>query len=309
MVCGTWISRQLVAAIVACGALSVPARAERRAPRAVVRARPLPVLSTSLTLPSFRADSLAGYSGKLLARFVPEGLADFYQTALAVAGEGDESGESVTRLNILPLIPFSAKQDGWVGMYRMGFWPAETRGARTEEYENPAGFIEVTPQNAGLRVSEHFRLRDFVTKDQHQVWPKYLVLREVLLDKLELLLIELQAAGYDAQHVHILSGFRHPHYNELGVRTGGRALDSRHQFGDAADIMIDSDFDGRMDDLDRDGVVSLRDADIVIAALNRIESTYPALTGGIGRYRATNAHAPFVHVDVRGMPARWGGAW
>jgi uncharacterized protein YcbK (DUF882 family) len=29
------------------------------------------------------------------------------------------------------------------------------------------------------------------------------------------------------------------------------------------------------------------------------------LTGGVGIYAATGAHGPFVHVDVRGVKARW----
>jgi hypothetical protein len=31
------------------------------------------------------------------------------------------------------------------------------------------------------------------------------------------------------------------------------------------------------------------------------------LVGGLGIYRSTENHGPFVHVDVRGTIARWGG--
>jgi hypothetical protein len=44
-------------------------------------------------------------------------------------------------------------------------------------------------------VSEHFRLADFLTHDQQTVWPKYLVLNESLVDKLELVIQELRARG------------------------------------------------------------------------------------------------------------------
>ena len=37
-------------------------------------------------------------------------------------------------------------------------------------------------------MSEHFRLRDFLTKDQFDVWPKYVVISTRLLDKVELTL-------------------------------------------------------------------------------------------------------------------------
>jgi len=29
------------------------------------------------------------------------------------------------------------------------------------------------------------------------------------------------------------------------------------------------------------------------------------LVGGYGIYRANSVHGPFVHIDVRGTPARW----
>src|SRR5919204_247378 len=85
--------------------------------------------------------------------------------------------------------------------YFIGNWPAERvrrKGrvgppkAPADRYANPAGFIEVTPQNEDTYVSDHFRLRDFLTHDQGNVWPKYLVLNERLIDKLELVVAELQ---------------------------------------------------------------------------------------------------------------------
>ena len=42
---------------------------------------------------------------------------------------------------------------------------------------------------------------------------------------------------------------------------------SRHQFGDAADIIIDDNKDGRMDDLNRDGRVDVADADVIQRAV------------------------------------------
>src|SRR6266536_5658640 len=62
--------------------------------------------------------------------------------------------------------PFSAKVDGRIGQYLMGFWPAERGRVNKGAYQNPEGFVEVTPENQNTPVSEHFRLRDFVTHDQ-----------------------------------------------------------------------------------------------------------------------------------------------
>ena len=166
----------------------------------------------------------------------------------------------------------------------------------------------MTPENQDTRVSEHFRLRDFLTHDQQDVWPKYLVLREELVDKLELMIDDLNARGVRVEHMTVMSGFRTPQYNQLGVRRGGRAQDSRHQFGDAADVFVDNDQNGRMDDLNGDRRVDQRDAQILVDAAERVEAAHPDLVGGAGRYRANRAHGPFAHIDVRGRRARWGKA-
>ncbi|HYW49804.1 MAG TPA: hypothetical protein VE861_04310, partial [Gemmatimonadaceae bacterium] len=127
-------------------------------------------------------------------------------------------------------------------------------------------------------------------------------------DKLELTLDELQRMGHPVAHMKVMSGFRHPHYNAQGVGKGGRAVESRHQYGDAADVLADNDRDGRMDDLNGDGRVNGKDSELIARAVERVESAHPELIGGMGRYHATNAHGPFVHIDVRGNAARWGGA-
>ena len=61
------------------------------------------------------------------------------------------------------------------------------------------------------------------------------------------------------------------------------------------------------DDVNRDGRVDIRDAEVVARAAERVEASHPALVGGVGTYPATGAHDPFTHVDTRGRRARWGG--
>jgi hypothetical protein len=212
-----------------------------------------------------------------------------------------------TSFSFITLLPFSTKTKGRIGDYRIGFWPAERHRKRSSlaAYENPDGFIVVTPENADTPISEHFALRDFLSHDQPDVWPKYMVLREELVDKLELIIDDLEAHGHPVQKLVVMSGFRTPEYNIQGVgRRGGRALDSRHQFGDAADIYVDNG-DGRMADLNGDGRVDSRDARVLLESAERVEAEYPELTGGEGVYRANTQHGPFLHVDVRGWPARW----
>ncbi len=259
-------------------------------------------------------DSLVGLSGKLRARFVPQGsptlgipiLAQLFgDSALAVAGVHPLMDASRS-FSLITMLPFSAKQKGRIGSYFIGNWPYEHRAPRSIEYTSPEGFIEVTAANESTYVSEHFRLADFLTHDQQDTWPKYLVLNERLIDKLELVIQDLNAHGVHVEHLAIMSGFRTPEYNRQGVGEGGRARDSRHQYGDAADVYVDNEARGRMDDLNHDGRVDSRDAKVIRDAVDRVEAAHPELVGGVGIYRGNSMHGPFAHVDARGVRARWG---
>jgi uncharacterized protein YcbK (DUF882 family) len=206
------------------------------------------------------------------------------------------------------LVPFSQKAGGKIGLYYLGNWPFESGGRpTTTAYANPTGFIEVTQENADTYVSEHFRLRDFLTKDQPYVWPKYLLLNPKLLDKLELTISELEAMGHPVRRIVVMSGFRTPSYNVHGGNTQGRANLSRHMYGDASDVFVDNDGNGVMDDLNGDGRVDVRDAEVIQQAAERVERKYPSLVGGVGVYSACCGHGPFAHIDVRGYRARWRG--
>jgi hypothetical protein len=218
----------------------------------------------------------------------------------------------VADFNVITLLPFSAKQRGKVGLYYVGNWPSEKRSvgprkAPPAAYANPAGFIEVTLQNAGTPVSDHFKLGDFLTHDQPNVWPKYIVLQQKLIDKLELVLADLAAHGVDVNGVRVMSGFRTPQYNATGGNTGGRASLSRHMYGDASDIYLDSDGDGQMDDLNHDGRITIDDSRVISAAVDRVEAAHPETVGGAGVYTAAPGHGPFIHIDTRGYRARWSG--
>jgi len=227
-----------------------------------------------------------------------------------IAVEIDKARRQLDDLRLITLKPFEEKKGDKIGLYYLGRWPFEGGGKPTlrGNYGNPTGFIEVTRDNKDTPVSEHFKLGDFLTKDQFDVWPKYLVLEPRLLDKLELVIQELQKRGHTVNRVHVMSGFRTPRYNKSGGNTGGRANLSRHMYGDGADIFVDNDRNGNMDDLNRDGRVDAADAKVIADAAERVEATYPALVGGIGIYRACCGHGPFTHIDTRGYRARWSGA-
>ena len=285
-----------------------------------------PAVALAAVVPG--GDTLAGRSGKLRARFlVPSAAvaATFAGAAKSIAGLfpylrrvfGDTAARGTPGVYAAPvadgrppfafitMLPFSEKVAGRIGDYRIGFWPGESARRLTNSYGNPTGFIEVTAANQATFVSEHFKLGDFLTHDQQDVWPKYLVLHEQLLDKLELVLDDLRSHGYKAERLHVMSGFRTPQYNQTGGDPSGRAELSRHQYGDAADVWVENG-NGIMADLNGDGRIDARDAAVLAEAADRVERVHPELVGGVGIYHGNGAHGPFVHIDTRGARARWG---
>ena len=279
------------------------------APRHIARGDSVPVLDTAnVVLPQF-----LGFSGKLRAvQVTPEKIGEtpelaaimdrfgIAQVGIHLVGLTSPAGDSVA---LIALIPFAAKSGGTFQGYRIGYWPRERKPVSL--YGLPDGFIEVKESDQDVLLSSRFRVRDFLTKDQSTVWPKYLVVQPSLLDKLELIADELERLGKPSV-IKVLSGFRTPQYNAKGVcRRCGRARDSRHMYGDASDIYVDGNGDGRMDDLNGDGKVTVADARYLAGIADLVEGQHPELTGGIGIYRATGAHGPFVHVDTRGFIARW----
>lgn len=289
------------------GGLGAPAPA---APRAELVNVPV-VSNGSVPVDAIDFDSLSGRSGDLRLRIISPAELDAYPTLVERLGDvirtpgvhDVAAGEGADRFAFVTLTPWQRKLGSYVNGYHMGLWPGEQR-AVTEQYENPEGFIEVTRESAETRLSTHFALRDFITHDQQSVWPKYVVLREDLIDKLELVLNALQSFGVATQHVVVLSGFRSPQYNARGVGEG-MARSSRHQFGDAADIIIDANRDGRMDDLNFDGRVDFSDVQVIDRAVALVERKWPDLVGGLGLYHETGPSGPFTHIDVRGTRARW----
>lgn len=241
-----------------------------------------------------------------LRQLVPAGLAGRPGVHPLVATAPD--GDSVV---LVTLLPFDRKTGDRLGEYRIGSWPAEravaspTAGTPKRARPLPAGFIEVTPASRGIRVSKLFRFEDFLTHDQRAIWPKYLLLDPRLVDKLELIGQRLAQSGR-SNSLRVMSGFRTPQYNALGVGPrGGRARDSRHMYGDAADVYVDADGNGVMDDLDGDGRVTIADGRYLLGVAEAVEREHPELVGGLSAYRANRVHGPFLHVDARGVRARW----
>lgn len=204
-----------------------------------------------------------------------------------------DSRDSI-RIQAFVLVPSTRMKGEYLNGYRIGRYPDHAlRGLAI--YQPPVGFIEVTRENENTFVSPHFQLKQFICR-QSSSYPKYIVLNEGLVQRLEELLALANQSGYRAGTFHVMSGYRTPAYN----RSIGNVVYSRHTFGSAADIFIDENGDGRMDDLNRDGRSDGRDADVLYRLFEETQSV-----GGMGKYEPTRAHGPFVHVDLRDRRARW----
>lgn len=206
------------------------------------------------------------------------------------------------RLNAFVMHPAASIRDGMLNGYSVGAYPPPLRGDPV--YSAPDGFIELNEATARIALSPHFRLDQFPSKQSTSL-PKYLVLREHMLLKLERLLEHVNAEGIRTDSFTVMSGFRTPVYN----RAIGNGQHSRHIYGGAADIYIDvSPADGVMDDLNGDGRLNYHDAQFLYRLADRFfaRPENSGLRGGLGVYATTSAHGPFLHVDARGHRARWG---
>ncbi len=213
----------------------------------------------------------------------------------------NELGESL-QINVIVLVSADRIRNGRLNGYEVGTYPPPL--GDDVAYAAPLGYIEVREDNLNLPVSPHFVLGQFVS-DTSEGYPKYIVLRERLLLKLEALLERLNAE-YRAESFGIMSAYRTPLLNQQAKG----AQYSRHIYGGAAAIIVDRDpADGRMDDLNADGRISIADAQHLFAIADELfgEPEYRYLRGGLAVYPSNVPHGPYLHVDARGVRARWRG--
>ena len=205
-------------------------------------------------------------------------------------------------LNVFVMVPRKNIKGQFLNGYKIGKYPTRPKFLLSK-YAPPEGFIEVTEENLETLVSPHFKLKQFLCK-QSSNFPQYVVLREKLLLKLELILEKLNQEGYNANTLNILSGYRTPYYNKKLKNVKY----SQHQYGSAVDFFIDEmPADGIIDDLNQDGQIDYSDATIIYDIIDKMsqKSWYKTFLGGLGKYKKTHHHGPFVHIDVRGYRARW----
>jgi hypothetical protein len=204
---------------------------------------------------------------------------------LKFEGPGKPGTSDAIDLRAFVMVPASAAANGVLNGYRIGKYPASLGNPL---YHAPRGYIEVTGDNRHTKLSPHFTLEQFVCReDTTTAYPKYVVVQERLLLTLEAVVERVQALGFDADRLHVMSAYRTPYYNHAV----GDVPYSMHQFGGAADVYVDR-----------------LDATLLYRQVDALMSADPhRFLGGLGLYPATKAHPPFVHVDVRGKAARWHG--
>lgn len=219
------------------------------------------------------------------------------QTAQTLQATLISGGIELANITLFILEPRSnIDSKGWLNGYRIGTYPRNP----------PEGFIRLDgPEDKLHDLSPHFKLGQFLCKQQPNHWPKYVLVSQDNIRRLEALLRALNADNTtNAETFFVMSGFRTPFYNSAI----GSAKFSRHMYGDAADIYVDYEpRNGNMDDLNRDGKINKADANWLYDYAQRLYRERKDLPkGGIGAYKANAVHGPFVHVDGRGREARWG---
>ncbi len=205
------------------------------------------------------------------------------------------------KIQYMLLTPLTRVKNGWINGYHIGRYPKKAlRGNKL--YNKPRGLIEVNSKNKNMLLTPHFKLSQFLCK-QVASYPKYIVLREAILYKLEYILEALNRFGYAANTFYVMSGYRTPYYN----KKIGNVKYSRHVYGDAADIFVDTNHDQNMDDLNRDGKINFDDVKVLINIVEKMaeQKKYESYIGGLGRYHQNRSHPGFIHTDVRGYKARW----
>ena len=216
----------------------------------------------------------------------------FYQLVVSRGG----IRQLIAEPRLAVMVPFELKLGTTLNGYQIGRYPSEW--SRDDQGERPRGFAEVRERDLDLPLTKHLRVRDFVTHDRQTVWPRYVAVDPRVLDKIELVMRELaRRRGEDRMDfdLEVHSGFRTPLHNST---VEGSARDSRHLYGDAADVAIDADGDGRL---------TIFDAYRVEQAVDWVERLHPELAGGLGVYSSRRFATPYCHIDARGERKRWRG--
>lgn len=242
-------------------------------------------------------------------------------------------------LRVISPTPGRLLRNGEIGGFKIGDYPDPSApGLRKNSYAAlypekffpPRAFYLVDDTSRDLRISRHRWLRDFALDYPWFSLGKrqYIALDYGLVRKAEDLIEEMNRAGLPGEKISIIYGFRPPAYNrDRAAQDDTESFEapfSFHQYGKALDFILDADGDGRLDDLDGDGRVTVRDTAPIIRCVNALDRRYRSqgmpLYGGAGlhdhhNFRERPVQSPYVHMDVRGFldekgeMIRWPATW
>ncbi|HNT33574.1 MAG TPA: hypothetical protein PKH07_01085 [bacterium] len=214
-----------------------------------------------------------------------------------------------------------------IGTYPVALSAAAERYPKIhpDRYRVPDFFYKVTAETAQTPISPHFRIGDFDMCYPYldYEYPQYIAVTVPLVQKLELLLERMNQDNHSLSSFTLISGFRPPEYNRGSIQKGAdlKKPFSRHQYGDAVDMIIDvNPRDDVMDDLNGDGVIDIRDAEVVLKYVDELDARFlkegSPMMGGAGVYSRHDIperpkQSPYIHIDTRdftnsyGLPVRW----
>lgn len=198
-----------------------------------------------------------------------------------------------------------------------------------EKFAPPEFFYIVNNENKSLKITPHYKLGDYALDFPwfSQGMPQAIALDYGLFTKLEDIQSLMNNDGYKFEKFSILYGFRPPSFNLGTILSDGenslKAPFSQHQFGKAIDILIDTDGDLVIDDLNKDGKINMKDAAVILHYVNILDRQYreakdPRM-GGAGIYKSHDftgrIQSPYIHIDTRnfttsnGYLLRWPNDW
>lgn len=251
-----------------------------------------------------------------------------FSATLEIKGKKEKIENLSAVVNVISPVSYKKHyQNGKILQYEIGEYldPKDEKSLRKfnittnfhkkypEKFMPPEYFYIITKENKSLKISEHYFLGDYALDfPWHSMGlPQAVALDYGLFEKLEELQTMMNKDGYRFDKFEILYGFRAPAFNLGTIISDSESTlkvpFSQHQFGKAIDILIDTNKDLKMDDLNKDGKVNMRDAAVILHYVNILDKKYreakdPKM-GGAGLYShhdfTGRIQSPYIHIDTR----------